>query len=196
MDKDAFMKLLVVQLQNQDPTSETQDPNAMVQMMTSFSQLEQIQNLGTLLTGLQEQNVALFQAQSTGLVGKTVRVQNAPVEVKDGAGAFGLDLAGNAKVTMVVKDEAGRTIASRDLGGYTKGHHDIDLTDIVDSNGNQIADGSYFISYLAFDDSGNVVDAESTSDLVVESVAFADKSVLIVAGGKYYSLGEVIEVRA
>jgi flagellar basal-body rod modification protein FlgD len=63
MDKNAFLSLLVAQLKNQDPTA-SQDPNAMVQQMTSFSSLEQMQNMNTALTGIQTQNSALFQAQS------------------------------------------------------------------------------------------------------------------------------------
>ncbi|MEI7614829.1 MAG: flagellar hook capping FlgD N-terminal domain-containing protein, partial [Betaproteobacteria bacterium] len=44
LDKDSFLKLLVAQLKNQDPTSDSsQDPNQMVQQMTSFSSLEQAQ---------------------------------------------------------------------------------------------------------------------------------------------------------
>ena len=40
LDKDGFLKLLVAQLKNQDPTGAGQDPNAMVQQLTSFSSLE------------------------------------------------------------------------------------------------------------------------------------------------------------
>ena len=44
--KNAFLKLLVAQLQHQDPTN-TQDPAAMIQQFTGFSTVEQIQALGT-----------------------------------------------------------------------------------------------------------------------------------------------------
>ena len=72
LDKDGFLKLLVAQLQNQDPTGAGQDPNQMVQQLTSFSSLEQAQQTNSLLTGLQTQTAGLFQAQTAGLVGKTV----------------------------------------------------------------------------------------------------------------------------
>ena len=195
LDKDSFLKLLVAQLQNQDPT-ETQDTNQMVQQMTSFSQLEQLQNLGGLLQGIQDQNVALFQSQATGLVGKTVRVQGAGVEFKDGTASLGLDMGSNGNVTALIKDEAGRTLGSIELGNFTRGHHDIPVSNVMGDGGNRLPDGNYFIEFVATDDNGNSVDAQSVSDLTVESVAFADKSVLIVAGGRYYSLGDVIEVRA
>ena len=52
LDKNAFLKLLVAQLQHQDPTN-TQDPAEMIQQLTGFSTVEQIQALGTQMQALQ-----------------------------------------------------------------------------------------------------------------------------------------------
>ena len=194
MDKDAFMKLLVAQLQNQDP-SQSQDPAAMVQQMTAFSQLEQLQNVSDLLQGMMSQNVALFQATATSLVGKYVRVQGAGVELKDGTAKVGFDLAGNAAVTMVVKDEFGHIVASIEKGEFSKGHNEFEW-DGKTAEGAQLKDGTYTIEFRAQDAEGNAVGAISVSDFRVDSVAFAEGTVLIMAGGKYYSLGDIIEVKA
>jgi flagellar basal-body rod modification protein FlgD len=213
IDKDGFLKLLVAQLQCQDPTSEsTQDPAAMVQQMTSFSQLEQLQTVNALLQATQEQNVALFQAQSTGLVGKTARIQGAPVIFKDGEdiASVGIDLAANAtQVTMRVRDQEGTLIGTVDLGGLKKGHNDLKwdgtLSEVspgakdgyFDQDGvyHVSGNGAYTIEFLAYDGDGKQITATAVNDLRIDSVAFAEGTVLIVAGGKYYSLGDIIEVR-
>jgi len=194
MDKDAFLKLLVAQLQNQDPT-QNQDPAQMVQQMTAFSQLEQLQNTSELLKGIQTQNVALFQASATSLVGKHVRVQGAGVTLEDGVAKIGMELAGSAHVTMAVKDADGRTVATFDKGGFNRGYHEFEWDGKTEA-GLQLDDGTYFIEFTAKDEEGNSVAASSVSDLKVDSIAFADGTVLIVAGGKYYSLGDIIEVKA
>ena len=194
MDKDAFLMLLVAQLQNQDPT-QSQDPAQMVAQMTAFSQLEQMQNVGELLQGIQAQNVALFQSSATTLVGKYVRVQGAGVELKEGASTIGMDLSANATVTMVVKDASGRVVATIEKGGFDKGHHEFEW-DGKTADGLQLDDGTYFIEFNATNLEGNNVYAVSVSDLRVDSVAFAEGTVYIVAGGKYYSLGDIIEVKA
>jgi len=194
LDKDAFLKLLVAQLQNQDP-SQSQDPAQMVQQMTSFSQLEAMTNVGDLLKVMQAQNVALFQSSATTLVGKTVRVQGAGVELKDGVAKVSMELAGNAQVTMTVKDEAGRVVATIEKGGFDKGFHEFEW-DGKTANGLQLDDGTYSIEFSATDAEGNSINVASVSDLKVDSVAFAEGTVLIVAGGKYYSLGDIIEVKA
>jgi len=213
IDKDGFLKLLVAQLQCQDPTSEsTQDPAAMVQQMTGFSQLEQLQTVNAILQATQEQNVALFQAQSTGLVGKTARIQGAPVVFNEGEDIahVGADLAANAsKVTMRVKDADGNLIGTVDLGGLKKGHNDLKwdgtLSDVNPSAKDGYYDedglyhvsgkGAYTIEFLAYDGDGKQITATAVNDLRIDSVAFAEGTVLIVAGGKYYSLGDIIEVR-
>jgi len=194
MDKEAFLKLLVAQLQNQDP-SQSQDPQAMVQQMTAFSQLEQLQNVGEQLKVMQSQNVALFQASATTLVGKYVRVQGAGVELKEGVAKIGIDLSADAQVKMVIKDDSGRTITTIDKGSFKAGHHEFEW-DGKTSEGLQLDDSVYRIDLIATNEEGNRVDALCVSDLRVDSVAFADGTVLVVAGGKYYSLGDIIEVRA
>ena len=194
LDKDAFLKLLVAQLQNQDP-SQSQDPAQMIQQMTAFSQLEQMQNTSTLLQGIQAQNVALFQASATTLVGKTVRVQGAGVPLQNGVAKVSMELAGSAEVTMTVKDETGRIVATIEKGGFDRGFHEFEW-DGKTAAGLQLDDGTYSIEFTAKDAEGNSVVASSVSDIKVDSVAFAEGSVLIVAGGKYYSLGDIIEVKA
>jgi flagellar basal-body rod modification protein FlgD len=192
LDKDAFLKLLVAQLQNQDP-SQSQDPQAMMQQMTAFSQLEAMQNVSKMLEVIQSQNIALFQSSATTLVGKQRRVLNAGIELKDGAATIGLDLAEKSTVTMLVKNEDGIPVTTIELGGYPKGHHEI-AWDGRTQDGAQLADGMYTFEFQAVDSEGNSVQSVCVSDLRVDSVAFAEGSVLIVAGGKYYSLGDIIEV--
>ena len=100
LDKNAFLKLLVAQLQHQDPTN-TQDPAAMIQQLTGFSTVEQIQALGTQMQALQVQTQGLFQAQVAGLVGKRVLVPGSSAQLQGGQAAFGVNLAADAtKVTI------------------------------------------------------------------------------------------------
>jgi len=75
VDKDAFMKMLVAQMQNQDPMS-PQDNQAMVAQLAQFSSLEQMQNLNQNILGLavlQQTNAVMSQlTQSSALIGQNV----------------------------------------------------------------------------------------------------------------------------
>lgn len=80
LSKDAFLKLLCTQLQNQDPLNPT-DSTEQIAQMASFSSLEQMQNLNksfsALTTTISESILPnmLFQ-QAGSMVGRTVVYEN------------------------------------------------------------------------------------------------------------------------
>lgn len=74
-DKQMFLKLMIAQLQNQDPTSPV-DQQDMMASITQFSQVEQMQNMSTAME-------TLSLTQGTGLIGKSVEYT---VTLKDSSG--------------------------------------------------------------------------------------------------------------
>lgn len=195
LDKNAFLKLLVAQLQNQDPTA-AQDPNQMVQQMTAYSQLEQMQNSNTLLQGIQLQNQGLFQAQAASLVGKKVRVTQPNFDLKSGAATVGVDLdAAAASTTLYIKDASGKLVATLQKGAQESGTHLFEWNG-RDDQGNLLADGTYTVEVTAKDADGKAVTASTSSYVTVESVAFANGAVLLMAGGHSFTLDKVNEIKS
>jgi flagellar basal-body rod modification protein FlgD len=66
--KDMFLKLLVAQLKNQDPTN-AMDQKDMMAQMAQFSTVEQISNMATTLSGMQ---ASATMTQSVSLIGKQI----------------------------------------------------------------------------------------------------------------------------
>ena len=127
LDKDAFLKLLVAQLQSQDPTA-SQDPNQMVQQMTSYSSLEQQQNTNKLLQGLQAQNQGIFQSQASNMIGHHVKVPGSTLQLGDSGGVkLGINLAADASsLQVLIKDAQGKVVRSIDQGPQASGAHTIE----------------------------------------------------------------------
>ena len=68
LDKDSFLKLLVAQLQHQDPTS-PQDSSQWTAQMAQFSTVEQLSNLATSTAASAKQS---SMAQAVSLIGHEV----------------------------------------------------------------------------------------------------------------------------
>lgn len=194
LDKDAFLLLLVAQLKNQDPT-QAQDPNQMVQQMTSFSALEQAQNTNTYLKAIQAQNQTMMQTQAVGLVGKTVEISSPQFELSSGSASMKLDMGAQANVTVLIKDANGATVATINKGSLGAGSHAIEWNG-KDANGNTLPDGTYTATVTAKDASGNAVTTSLTSKVRVESVLFNNDAAYIVAGGRQIPLTSVTQIYA
>lgn len=195
LDKEAFLQLLVAQLQNQDPTS-AQDPTTMIQQMVGYSQLEQLQNMNTALETLQLQNQGIFQAEATSLVGKKVRVTSTSFNLEEGSATVGVDVGANAaSLTLTIKDTSGSTVAILNEGSQSAGTH-LFTWNGQSSDGTSLTDGTYTVEVIAKDADGNAVTANPSAYITVESILFSNGTVLLMAGGKSFTLDAVNEVCA
>ncbi len=70
LDKDDFLKILITQLQNQDPTKPMEDREFIAQM-AQFSSLEQMTNMSRQFTEL---SATLKGSQAMNLLGRTVEL--------------------------------------------------------------------------------------------------------------------------
>lgn len=65
LGKDEFMKMLVTQMQNQDPTK-PMDSAQMVAQLAQFSALEQMENLNSRFEGFQQSSTAALSLLNSG----------------------------------------------------------------------------------------------------------------------------------
>ncbi len=194
IDKNGFLQLLVAQLKNQDPTGSGQDPNAMVQQLTSFSSLEQAQQTNTLLQGLQTQNMGLFQAQAASLIGKKVEVDGSGYNLQSGQAGMNLYLSSAANVTLTVKDADGNVVRTLSQGDLASGKATVNW-DGKDASGNQLPDGSYSVSVQATAKDGKAVPYQSSLVMKVDSVAFSSTGeISIISGSNAFLMSKVLGI--
>jgi flagellar basal-body rod modification protein FlgD len=106
LGKDAFLKLLVAQLQHQDPGN-PMDSSAFMGQLAQFSSLEQMTNVATAVDKLTASNTV---TQSVGLLGHELVFARADGSAGHGV-ADGVALL-DGKVTI---DVAGETVALADI---------------------------------------------------------------------------------
>lgn len=72
LDKDDFLKILITQLQHQDPTAPMED-REFISQMAQFSSLEQMTNM---TQGFAQMSSILNSSEAQALLGKNVEIQD------------------------------------------------------------------------------------------------------------------------
>ncbi|WP_395699002.1 flagellar hook assembly protein FlgD [Aquabacterium sp.] len=121
---DRFLKLLVTQMQNQDPLN----PMDNAQITTQMAQISTVTGIDDLNKSITSMNTMLLQSQSleaASLVGKNVLVPGKELQLaKDGSTAGGFELAGPAdQVNVKIYDQGGKLIDTVKLGAVDQGRH-------------------------------------------------------------------------
>lgn len=191
--QDYFLKLLVAQMNNQDPLN----PLDSAQMTSQLAQLNTVQginNVAAKLDSLLSANVTAQSMQATALVGHTVMAPGTSLTLANGQAIGGINLASAADhVTVSIKDASGTVVHTADLGSNDAGLVDFAWDGSTDS-GAAAAPGHYTFS-VAATASGTKVVADTMSTGVVSSVTpGATGASLAVNGLGSFALGQVKQI--
>ena len=120
---ERFLKLLVTQMQNQDPLNPL-DNAQVTSQMAQINTVTGVEKLNDTVAGLNRQFVQMQALQGASLVGRGVTLQGDRLHVQEGHAAGGFDLAGTAdRVRVEVLNGAGRVVDTIDLGAESTGRH-------------------------------------------------------------------------
>jgi flagellar basal-body rod modification protein FlgD len=120
---ERFLKLLVTQMQNQDPLN-PMDNAQITSQMAQINTVNGIQTLNTTVQGLNSQFAQMQVLQGASLVGRDVTVAGNQLAFENGEGLGGFDLAGTAdSVKVEVLTGAGKVVDTVDLGAQSAGAH-------------------------------------------------------------------------
>ena len=135
-----FLKLLMTQLQNQDPTS-PMDTNQFTSQLVQYSSVEQQIATNTSLTQLIQLTQGGEVLQASSLVGKPVTVTSDHIALQDGKGAIQFNTTSAEPVSIGIYSDAGAKL--RDAVVSSQPGQNTWTWDGTDNQGNTVADGSY-----------------------------------------------------
>ena len=193
--KQDFLKLLVTQLEQQDPMN-PQDGTEFVAQLATFTSLEQLINIEEGLNNVAMTSLATNNTLASNLIGKRVQVRGAgKIAHESGAHTLHYELQSEASnVTVEVMDEDGKVVRTITGGSATKGENDL-IWDGRDDNGNAVSAGSYEFRIEAENEDGASVSARTTSTHLVESVSFqGGVPTLVLSNGDRVEMGDVMQV--
>ena len=125
---DRFLKLLVAQMQNQDPLN-PMDNAQVTSQMAQINTVTGIDKLNTTVAGLSSQFMQLQAVQGASLVGRDVIVPGNKLSVDDttAVGQGGFELTGAADAVKVdILSPSGAVVQSLNLGAQSAGIHSFD----------------------------------------------------------------------
>ena len=120
---DRFLKLLVAQMQNQDPMN-PMDNAEITSQMAQISTVDGITQLNKSIAGLSSQLVQMQMLQGASLVGHDVIVPGNLLAVTDGIAQGGFELSSAAdSVKVDILTASGTVIDTIDMGAQSSGLH-------------------------------------------------------------------------
>jgi flagellar basal-body rod modification protein FlgD len=195
LGKDEFLKLMMAQLGQQDPTAPV-DSQAFVAQLAQFASLELAQNANTQLENLLIAQTASNQTALTTFVGKDVVFRTDSITLEAGLGALGAaQLGANAEsVTAVITDAQGKTVRTLQLGRQPAGPLSIPW-DGRDDRGTALPPGTYKLRVTAKDAQGGSVGVEQRGTGQVNGVAFENGVPKLRIGDTSVSVADVVEIK-
>ncbi|MDB5765039.1 MAG: flagellar biosynthesis protein FlgD [Herminiimonas sp.] len=146
--QDRFMKLLVTQMQNQDPLNPL-DNAQMTSQLAQLSTVTGIDKVNATLQALQGSFQSGQSLQATSMIGHGVFAPGSTLTLSGGNALLGVDLSGPAdSVKVTIRDASGKAIHTMDLGASDTGTLPLAWDGSTDS-GSAAADGQYSFEIAA-----------------------------------------------
>jgi len=186
--KDDFFKMMIAQLQHQDPLNPL-DGTDFTAQLAQFSSLEQLTNVNDQLEMLGLYQASLNNSQSISLIGKEITAIGDIIKVDGASADLTYNLSeGAEKVTISIYDEGGNLVDTLEPGSQQEGENSVTW----DCSG--IAAGNYTFEVSASDANGDVVPAYTMITGKVTGVSFEEGSPIFSVNGQDIPFGDIISV--
>jgi len=149
LNQEQFLKLMLTQLQNQDPTAPMESAEFLTQL-AQFGTVSGIQGLQNQFVDVANSLSADRALRGAALLGKGALTPTESLQLADsGEVRFSLDLATPAtSVQIQLKDSQGRSVRTIELGAQNEGLLDVSWGGI-DDDGRRLPPGSYRVEAFA-----------------------------------------------
>lgn len=192
VNKDEFLKMLVAQLEHQNPL-DPQDGAAFVSQLAQFSTLEQSTQTNQTLSAIQSGQDSMSRAGLTSLVGRNVTATADKFAVIDGGGAppnLTVNLSGAAtKSQVIIRDAAGNAVRTLDLGARPAGN-----AQAVWPPGTTLPPGNYTVEVSATNAAGAAVTGTSQLTGHVDALDFSSGSPRLRVGQVMLTPANVLSI--
>lgn len=190
-----FLKLLLTQLQSQDPLKPLDNQEFAAQLAT-FNSLDQLMGINKKLDATQDLQLHLSQLEATALIGKDVLAKGDRITLPaEGGVVLPYTLDSNAsRVVINIKDSEGNLVRALEAGGQQAGQQTT-TWDGRDTGGTRAASGQYSFAVTAVDGSGTKIGTTTFLHGQVTSVNMTGSEPQLEVNGVEIPVSAVTSVR-
>ncbi len=195
LGKDAFMKMMLAQMKNQDPTNPTPS-HEMAAQLAQFSSLEQLSNINTGIEGLKTASAPAGNYQALAFIGKKVSGDGSTMSrIKgDTKHDFNFDLMGDvSKAKITVRDSAGTVVRTLQMANMKKGPNSVEWNGLQE-DGTPARAGEYKFAIEATGSNGQKVYAKTTFEGRITGMNFGADGPILMVGKKQVRMSEVKKI--
>jgi flagellar basal-body rod modification protein FlgD len=194
LGKDTFLKLLVAQMENQDPLNPMEGTEFTAQL-AQYSSLEQLYNVNDNLLSIQGGQTALFENDMLDFMGKEIFISGDELNLEQGASASGgFSIDASADCTVTIFDSEGQVVKSISMGNLESGKHTFEW-DGLDLNEDAMERGLYRFEISAVGDNGAAISVETYVFGKVDRVSLGGGIPMLYVNGSPVAISEIVDIR-
>jgi flagellar basal-body rod modification protein FlgD len=188
LGQDDFLKMLVAQLQNQDPLNPLQGADFAAQL-AQFSSLDQLTQINTQLSTLTSSLSSANNSQLVGLIGDAVVANGNSVTVSGATTQLAYNLSQNASQgTIKISDGQGNLVQTLTFGSQQAGSNTINW------NTSSVKTGTYTFTVSAVDSKGSPVTASTMTTGIVTGVTYQNGVPYLSVNGQDVAFGDILYI--
>ncbi len=195
LDKDAFLKLFLAQLKNQDPTNPMQNHELAAQL-AQFSSLEKLSSIDTGITNLTKQQDPNKGFDALAMIGRGVSGDSSKIFRSDKTAkhdiTFNLGTAAS-EVTLSVKNAAGQEVKVLTARNLKSGANKVQWDGFIEE-GRVAPEGEYNVDIVAKNNGGQKLGVETKFMGKVTGVNFTAEGPVLMIGQQSIRLKDVKKI--
>ncbi len=192
MDKDAFFKLMMAQLKNQDPTNPLKN-HEMAAQLAQFSTLEQMSNMNVTLKEMKAGNKPIEEFQALNMIGKKVSGDSSKLARNDTdkEHEFIFKLPQDAKTTEIkVMNAKGDVVREFKFNELKTGENKV-VWNGETEDGRKAPAGNYFFQTEATAGNGQKLQVKTDFEGIISGMSFSNEGPVLQIGKQTVRLKDI-----
>ena len=197
LDKEAFLKLMLAQIKNQDPMNPLKSHETAAQL-AQFSQLEQLTNLNDAVGELAEAQKPQNNFQALNFIGKTVSVDSSEIVRSKGDNQHEIrfNVPRDAeKVTTKIYSPSGDVIRTIESESLKKGSHKVTWGGNTDKAG-LAPEGQYRVEIVGEDAKGSKIPVHTSFKGQVTGVNYTPLGPVLMVGDQSFKVSDITKIES